>query len=149
MGIELSLAGKYRGKLIELLFCLGARLTNAKELKKVLDDDYVRCIPLQVDLLITIMGINSIVTQCIVQVKRVVPANTDSSWGTSIIMDVYGILDTNLFKGTVKDSYEGPYKRELKCVRIIEYRPLDVLEAPLFINWYWLSSSMKVKLFDV
>jgi len=149
MGTELSLAGVYRGKLVELLHHSGLGLDDAMQeyrLEQILDDDYIRAIPIDVYLLMTFMGYDSEISRNIVQVRRIFHAQ-EKSWGVSrdvyfISFEVYG-TDTLFSEAGDKLSYY----RELRCNRIIEYKTLDIADAPFFINWYWLSESIKSKLF--
>jgi hypothetical protein len=145
MGTELSLAGKYRGKLVELLHHSDIELGDDRQepkLRQILDDDYIRSIPLHTDLLMTFMGFDSVVTQSIVQVRGLLHTVTPNAWSASLVMDVYGTY--RFFSEAVGGD---TYGEELRCTRVIEYKLLDILDAPLFLNWYWLSSSMKEKLF--
>jgi hypothetical protein len=147
MSTGLSLAGIYRGKLVEILHHSDVDIEYGKlerEIRQILDDDYVRGIPPFTYLLITFMDFNSVVTRDIVQVKMIKHETIPNAWSSSIVMDVYGTDST--YSEAIGES---TYEIELRCTRIIEYKLLDVLDAPLFINWYWLSSFMKVKLFDV
>jgi hypothetical protein len=145
MGTELSLAGKYRGMLVKFLHHTDVDLESGvydTSLRAILDDDYIRSIPLHTDLLITYMEFDSVVTQSIVQVRGLLHTVTPDAWSASLVIDVYG-TDRFYSEAVGGDTYE----EELRCTRVIEYKLLDILDAPLFLNWYWLSSSMKEKLF--
>jgi hypothetical protein len=146
MAITLSLVGTYRKKLMEYLH--EDWDDTDQSLVCTLDDDYVRGIPLDTDILLTFLGYSGDNRQGIVRVKKLHSMGYSGKISACYEFYFYGAdIESVLSLSHVNSAIRAT--KHIDCTDIIEYKILDVSEAPLFINWYWLSSSMKVKLFDV
>ena len=137
MGITLSLIGTYR----EALMIYAKDPTIAC----VLDDTYARGIPHDTDILLTCKTLMGRIVQGIVRVDHLRRLGDMGKISAYYEFKVYGV--DNLF-GAVIPSRKLPVIKTVQCVDIIEYKILDVSEAPLFINWYWLATSLRRKLFQ-
>lgn len=144
MGITLSQIGIYRKKLMEYLH--EDWDDTDQSLVCTLDDDYVRGIPLDTDIVLTFKTMRGAFVQNIVQVDKLHRMGDSGKISAYYVFKVYGV--DNLFGDTsISRSRKMPTLKTIDCCRIIEYKPLDISEAPLFINWYWLAPSMKRKFF--
>jgi hypothetical protein len=149
----LSLIGTYRKELISLLYSKSSLNESDKlPLIVVLSDGYVKGMPLHRYLLVTFYGDASKIIQCILKISSIYilddpnrlyrTEETGTDYGT-IVGHVYGTDFPIIVEG------KNAYKWSMSPTRVIEYKPLDTLDAPLFINWYWLSSSIKRKFFKI
>jgi hypothetical protein len=146
MTVTLSLAGTYRKKLREYLHEDWDDTDTT--LVCTLDDEYIRSIPLDTDILLTFKTLRGHIVQNIVRVDHLHRLGDSGKTSAYYTVKVYGV-DTLFGDTSVSRSRKIPNIKSVRCVDILEYKILDVTEAPLFINWYWLAPSMKRKLFKV
>jgi hypothetical protein len=149
-GSTLSLVGRYRKKLMEYIPKYHIEDTDYKNQSLVctLDDYYVRSIPLDTDILITLLVHSGDIGQGIVRIKKLHSMCDSGKISACYDLDFYGVnIDSVLSFAHYSSTLRAT--KNVDCTSIIEYKVLDVSEAPLFINWYWLASSMKEKLFGV
>jgi hypothetical protein len=99
-------------------------------------------IPLNVLLLITFYSYQKEVTQCIIKVRGISYDKVNKSTST---MDVLLYGSEKQVTAFTKNCYTF---WSIDSARVIDYTKLDLTKAPLYINWYWLSSSMKQRLFN-
>jgi hypothetical protein len=107
----------------------------------VLDDEYIRSIPLDEYLVVFFLGMNSRYANSIIKTTRITNLDDDR---TPCL--VHGVLHGSDNPQLIDTSYSISWS--MSSTRIISYKLLDISEAPLFINWY-LTSSMKGMLFRV
>jgi hypothetical protein len=146
MTVTLSLAGTYRKKLREYLHEDWDDTDHS--LVCTLDDEYIRSIPLDTDILLTFKTLRGHIVQNIVRVDKLHRLGDSGKISAYYEFKVYGI-DTLFGDTSIISSRKMPIIRTIRCIDILEYKILDVTEAPLFINWHWLAPSLKRKLFKV
>jgi len=146
----LSLVGRYRKKLMEYLPKEYIEDTDIKgqSLVCTLDDYYIRGIPHDTDIVITFLSLNADIMRGIVQVKKLHSHRLGDSGKISgcYAFYFYG-ADIESMISFLHDSSATHEIGHIDCTRILEYKVLDVTNAPLYINWHWLAPSMKKKLF--
>jgi hypothetical protein len=150
MSGTLSLIGRYRKQLISLVPVVSKySLESSKKIERVLDDEYIASIPLDRYLLITFkLSYMGDILQYIIKVRGIqshLGSTKPSSAFPSLVMCLIYGTEVSMGIPVTHDIYSW----SIDSTKIIEYTPLDTLDAPLFINWFWLSSSMKEKLFNI
>jgi hypothetical protein len=93
-------------------------------------------------LLVTFFGLSNEIIQGIFKIRNFDRSGDPVNTPCMLDVLVYG-TDVPMLLGS---SRAVPWS--IAVTSIIEYKSLDIFEAPLFINWYWLSSSMKRELFS-
>jgi hypothetical protein len=146
MATTLSLIGTYRKKLMEYLH--EDWDDTDKSLVCILDDEYIRGIPHDTDILLTFKTLRGAFVQNIVRVDKLHRMGDSGKISAYYVFKVYGVDDL-LGDMSISRYRQMPIKKTIDCTHILEYKVLDVSEAPLYINWYWLAPSMKKKLFKV
>jgi len=138
----LSVIGLYRKKLIEVLHAEEHDSLDVQSMNLVLDDEYIKSMPIDTFLEVTAIGLSGRVIQCIFKVTKFHCLGDSGKIPSVAFGHLYG-TDIPVTPPSAKNAHGW----SIDSTRIIEYKLLDVSRAPFFINWHWLAASMKRKLF--
>lgn len=133
-------------KQLVILRCSADGVLLSKPDRKLLDsmlhNTSILNIPLNVLLLITFYSYQKEVTSCIIKVRDITYDKVNKSTSTLNVLLYGSEKQVTAFTNKCYAFWS------IDSARVIDYVELDLTKAPLYINWYWLSSFMKKLLFN-
>jgi len=149
--LALTSRGTRRKTTIRRLIIDGKNLSSSGQdvpLIKSLDDKYVRGIPFDTYVSITHMAPFHFVERDIVKVTSCEELSLSDKPCPHYMVTEYG-TELGVTELGISFHIDRPYQRTIALCRIIEYKVLEELDAPLLINWFWLSDTLKKRLFKM
>lgn len=145
MSIPIDIKAMNREQLVILKFSndfLRLSKPDRKLLDSMLHNMSILNIPLNVLLLITFYSYQKEVTSCIIKVRGISYDKVNKSTSTMNVLLYGSEKQVTAFTNNCYTFWS------INIARVIDYVELDLTKAPLYINWYWLSSFMKKLLFN-
>jgi hypothetical protein len=145
MSIPIDIKAMNREQLVILKFSndfLRLSKPDRKLLDSMLHNMSILNIPLNVLLLITFYSYQKEVTSCIIKVRGISYDKVNKSTSTMNVLLYGSEKQVTAFTNNCYTFWS------INSARVIDYVELDLTKAPLYINWYWLSSFMKKLLFN-